>query len=431
MNEVTFIFLLISFLVIILYELRVKSASIVLWGGLFIFFAVPHGVDVIFQLGGFPDKVYLTATLFALSFNVIYFSTRIILYDIKIYNPKWLHTPSNRKIVNHYISTLFSLLIIASIFLLVHIHITFGTFTGFTWIDLFNNRNTFYYIASSYLFSLSAPLLFIAIVRQKYNIAIITLLLFVMVLILSRVRANAISIFLPLIVFYLYAQKSYAKTLIRLFAASIFGAFFILLILFIGGLRVFGDYSAVFNFLDVWKVTLELISSPHGEFGLRNAYYYFIANDNNFEGFEQGLGYIRLLLMPVPSSLAFGLKPLDFASYMAVAYDPLNSELGVNSMHPTLYGDLFANFYFIGIFFGVFWAFIIKVLDSLFVFHRDNIFASAIFVSVVYALTLVARGAIYNGLYNVFFLLAINWLLWIIISRITKFSCRYVNSSKR
>ena len=411
MSEITLAGLFLSFFAIILYELRVRSASIVLWGGLFIFFAIPHGIDILHKSKNYIEATYLTATIFALSFNIIYLFSRILLKDVKIPTLRWLTISSRSHIASRYTLILFVSLAASVVLLLMHIHTTFGTFSDFTWIDLFDNRQSFYYIISSYLLTFSAPLVYVAIIERKYRLTLIALMLLVVVLILSRVRANAIAMFIPLIVLYLYSGRTYTKTLKRLTVTSIFGLFFITLVLGFGAIRVFGDYSQTIGLKDVIQTTVDLISSPHSEFGLRNAFYHFIENDNEYEGFISGLGYIRLALMPIPSSLSFDLKPIDFASYMAIAYAPEFSILGVNSMHPTLYGDLFGNFYYFGVFSGIFWAALIKILDSLYLHQNRNVFAASIFVSVVYSLTLVARGAIYNGLFNVYFTFAVSWII--------------------
>ncbi len=421
MNEFALIGMFLSFLIIVLYELYVRSASIVLWAGLFVLFAIPHAFDVILHVSNFRQDTYFFATIFVLVFNVVYISSRIVLHPITLHRPKWLDVSSSNKTARNYINLLFISLIISTALFLVHIYISFGSFTQFTWIDLFDNRQTVYYAISSYLLSLSAPLAYIATIRRQYRLALTALGLLVITLVLSRVRANAIAIFVPLIVWYLYSGQSFGKTMRRLIYASLFGITFIATVLGFGALRVFGDYSESINFLDLLQVTFDLISSPHSEFGLRNAFYYFVENDNNFEGFGYGLGYVRLLLMPIPYSLSFDLKPIDFASYMSVAYDPENSMLGVNSMHPTLYGDLFANFYYFAPLVAPLWAALIKLLDSLWLRQKENIFAASIFVSIAYALTLVARGALYNGLYNVFFLFAVNWMLSLIFARTSKF----------
>jgi hypothetical protein len=423
MNEATLACLYISFFVIILYELHARSASIVLWGGLFIFFAIPHGIDVLHESKNYIESTYLIATIFALSFNAIYLLSRILLKNIKIRTPKWLIISSGPHIASRYTSILFFSLAASVVLLLMHIHTTFGSFTNFTWIDLFDNRQSFYYIASSYLLTFSAPLVYVSIIHKKYRLTLIAMMLLVVVLILSRVRANAIAMFIPLIVFYLYSGGTYTKILKRLAVTSIFSLLFITIVLGFGAIRIFGDYSQAIGLKEIIQTTIDLISSPHSEFGLRNAFYHFIENDNNFEGFNSGLGYIRLFLMPIPSSLLFELKPIDFASYMAIAYAPDYSILGVNSMHPTLYGDLFGNFYYFGVFLGIFWAVIVKMLDLLYLHQHRNVFAASIFVSVVYSLTLVARGAIYNGLFNVYFIIAINWIvsfIMIIKFRFTK-----------
>lgn len=409
-----------SFLVIIFFELRSKSAGIVLWAGLFVFYAIPHGVDVIRSSSNFNETTYLIASLFAFIFNVVYFCSSIIFNNIKVATPNWLLVSSGPKVKRYYTKILFFLLLTSVALFSIHVYITFGSFVNFTWIDLFNNRQSYLYLISSYLLTISSPLVYVALIQNKYRLFIFALLLSLFVLIISRVRSNAIAMMIPLIVYYLYYGGTFGKTLRRLFVTSFFGIFFIMVVLGFGAVRVFGDYSHSISFTDFFQTTFELVNSPHSEFGLRNAFYYFIENDNNFQGFNLGLGYIRLLLMPIPSVFSFDLKPIDFASYMSIAYAPDFSVLGVNSMHPTLYGDLFANFYYFGAFLGIFWAALVKVFNSLCLHQNRNIFAASIFVSVVYSFTLVARGAIYNGLFFVYFLLVVNWFFSLVLSRVVR-----------
>ena len=63
--------------------------------------------------------------------------------------------------------------------------------------------------------------------------------------------------------------------------------------------------------LSMKRQSISPIFSPI-EIALLRAFYYFIENNNNFDKFGEGLGYIRLALIFIPSMIA-PFKPRDFA----------------------------------------------------------------------------------------------------------------------
>ena len=85
-----------------------------------------------------------------------------------------------------------------------------------------------------------------------------------------------------------------------------------------------------------------------------------LAKNNNFPNFNQGHTYLRVLLFFIPESFSMGIKPPDFAVSMGSAYIN-NFSNTIYSMHPTFYGDLFANFsYFRSVFCSSYRSYIFK-----------------------------------------------------------------------
>jgi len=155
------------------------------------------------------------------------------------------------------------------------------------------------------------------------------------------------------------------------------------------------DFLASYDFSMFNRRVIEMILEGQGEIGLRNAFYYFMANDNRFPGFGEGHTYIRLLMILIPTRFSLGLKPPDFAITMGSAYSGDYSNQ-TYSMHPTLYGDCYANFAWAGILLGLFWAFFVTVADV--VRHRRSVCCTeALTVLSGCVFVIIGRGSVYNG----------------------------------
>jgi hypothetical protein len=133
--------------------------------------------------------------------------------------------------------------------------------------------------------------------------------------------------------------------------------------------------------------------TSNGELSLKDVFYYFIYNNNQFPNFEQGHTYIRMLLVLFPTSLTLGIKPPDFAQSMGYAVDP-----GIlkYSTHPTLFGDCFANLGFAGVFLGIFWAIFFSLTDYM-VNRQDQILKLSLFSLCSVVFIILARGSVYNS----------------------------------
>ena len=400
-----------SFYLIYLSYLK-RSVGIILWTGLTVFYALPQFVEILADNLSYPLWVYTEATIFSLFFAFFYLASFVLIPRFKVLSPKFLRLELRYKQENILILVMFFCLCLSIACLLIGVYSVFGSLSSFSWVDVFEIRSSPFLIASSYLWLVSSPIFFFAVVRKRFLLALVAFSLILVAIFVFRVRAFLLPLFVPLILYYLIFDSSQKRiSLIRLFGIMFFSSFLLFAILGIAALRVVGSYDSLTDFQQVFVIILDLFSSPSSEFGLRNAFYLFIEKHNNFEGFGQGLGYLRLFLLPIPSSLSLGIKPFDFASYMALAYDPSSSVLGVNSMHPTIYGDSFANFGFFGFISSVFWAFIVRLFDHIISSPARNIYSASLFVIICSGLVLVTRGAVYNGIVNVYIVFIGCWLV--------------------
>lgn len=193
---------------------------------------------------------------------------------------------------------------------------------------------------------------------------------------------------------------------------------------------LFRFYGSINNFIEnadfalLAEDAMDTISEGGGDLSVRDAFYMFILNDNNFVGFNSMGTYIRLLLFPLPTQWSLGLKPVDFAETMGWAYDP--SQGRGYSMHPTLYGDCFANAYYFGIFLSIFWAIIIYLIDK-FVDSRENHEKLCAIVMVGCAFVMVGRGSAYNPIVSLIY----EFILLILVHRLTIFIVNRRKKTKR
>lgn len=199
----------------------------------------------------------------------------------------------------------------------------------------------------------------------------------------------------------------------------------VLVILVVYGLRAFRYYGTLQNFFETFRIEdfLEQIAvflrTDNGELGLRQWFYYFIENDNNFDSFGQGNTYWRMLMVFLPTQFSFGFKPDDFAQAMGAA---VGLAAG-GSMHPTLFGDCFANFGWIGFLMGGFWAFYASVTDDILLHLKQSTLVLSSYVLLASSFVIIGRGAVYNGFFPVAWGIAILALCDVLLHR----NCRMGN----
>jgi len=401
-------FMLIATNVIIIFlEYKRRSVSILLWGVLFVLFTVPHLVHYHFRL--YPNYIMDEAGLIAVMFNLTYIISRatlnrekqIVTFDLGALREE----PKTR--IN-----LYYLLFIGSFIIYVYEIVSEGySLLYYTWSDAAYGRSfSFFESVARFLLQGLAGVGFIAYARkEKANFGLLSIV-YIAYVAISRSRYNVIPFLLPFLLSHAFAGR--IKQRLRAFAG---GILIIFIVFALQQVRYMGSFSDLVttqvSITEIVGNTLGFIREGKGEFGLSKAYYFFVENANAFNRFGQGRTYRRLLLWPIPSSW-ISIKPRDFAMDMYEAWTGRATQVG--TMHPTLYGDVYANFGVMGFLGGVFYALLISFFDRLLVNAKTES-KKILYISISGTMyVLLARGAVYNSIVNAFWsMILVNILLFI------------------
>lgn len=419
---------LFSILWIVFYEYKRKYISLFLWATLLILFGIPHFISSLSQNPEYGNEVMIQASIFVILFNLVYLFMRLILSNLKIpkvrLNMNTIESNNRKKnIDNSFINSRIKnyLFIILTLCILVLIYYSvkyFGGIFNTSWGKFFvlnqelGRMNLLRY--TQFLFFASAGV--VLVFKEDNNFfrywLSVTFILFYAVLTGNRVTILPllVAVILPIIV-----NNTKRISFRMIIVLSFLGFSSIYLVYFLRLLRIYGGFYVLFNTFGVSNMNsmvLDMILNGDGELGLRNAFYYFIAHDNQFPNFNKGHSYLRLLFIAIPTSLSGGLKPPDFGISMGSAW--INNLQNINfSMHPTLYGDVYANFWWFGIFWGVFWASFSSAIDRVSNIKNKTI-KNLLYVNFGTMFIIVGRGSVYNGIYTAFISVAVLIILFVI-----------------
>lgn len=423
MNKLTIILGILQLIligIICIYELKNKSTSIFLWAVLILMFGIMHFFTSISSDIEYSNEILNKASLFVIIFCITYLTTRILISRKSSSNVIVLEeTVQVNRVEKKFFIILYFLLIFVVIYQIFVLATGAGGLSNTSWGNMRKTTtNTGYFSYSQMfttLFFTASSCIMVAFMLKDKKKVIISISLILLEVIISRNRIEVLPIFSALILFYISRIK---KIQIKHFL--VFSIIAIVAIYSVYALRVFRHYGTLQTFIETFEFTefndtVSLyLKTDNGELGLRRHFYYFINKNNNFKDFGQGNTYIRMLLVAVPTKWSFGIKPSDFAISMGYAIDPTVEGY---SVHPTLFGDCYANFGMAGMFMGIFWAIYATILDYILNKQKRIIkYASILVCSISYII--IARGSVYNGFVWQFFGLIILQVIFI-ISRIT------------
>jgi hypothetical protein len=417
------ILLIITFILILLLEYRLRSLALIMWGGLFVLFLIPHSLEMFLNANVFPLDVMNKASFFVISFNFVYFIIRLSLSKFascrKVWKQVFYENMFDEKIKdkltnfreNIYIKVLILNMFLA-LFILIWIIINnYDSIFATSWVSLFNIKTKMMTVFN-YIFIFSSSAVFVSYIRKNKINFRISLLLALFITIIIRSRAMMAPLILPIIVLLVFNPKFK----IRIKYIFLLGISVFVIIYSVYALQMIRYYGTLSNFFTTFSVNefnhrvMERILQGQGELGLRYGFYYFIEHNNSFENFGTGKGYIRLLMLAIPSVLSGDLKPRDFAMDMYNAMFPDYANIG-GTFHPTLYGECYANLGWLGILLAIFWAVFATLLDVI-IKRNVNITRLSIIISSTYMYALIARGAVYNSVSNFFIDTILYIILW-------------------
>lgn len=403
-------------LIICLYELEKKSVSVFLWAVLILMFGIMHFFTTINGDYEYSEKVINKASIFVIVFCVSYLFCRKVInkflteQTIKI-NTKYEY----KKADNRFLNFLVIMLIIIVIIQLLNLTISAGGIKNTSWGNMRKATANSEYLSYSQVFTTifftTSSCIILSLIRGDKRKFIIVVLVNIVEVVISRNRIEILPIFCSIIIYYILKMKKITLKQIT---------FFVILAIFaiysVYALRVYRHYGTLqtfvkeFNFVEFNEKVNLYLKTDNGELGLRRHFYYFINSNNDFNDFGKGHTYIRMLMVGIPTQWSFGIKPSDFAISMGSAIDP--TIVGY-SIHPTLFGDVYANFGDFGVLMGFFWALYTSIIDRILQKQKQSIKITSILICSV-AYVIIGRGSVYNGFVWQFYGLIIIQVLSII-----------------
>lgn len=211
--------------------------------------------------------------------------------------------------------------------------------------------------------------------------------------VLGGSRQPIIAAILPFLFYYCIGKNKLNKKLIIIFFLGSFLANF-----FFDGLIYLRNLESFDARIEALSNPIELIfniSNRDGsELNVRYAFYYFLGyadTDNGYFGFSY---LLRTLLFFLPSSLdIFQIKPEDFEYKMF--YDYMNGKNG--TMHPTIFGSIYADSGWNSIPWVIFLGFILYFLPIYIQRFKGAVYFCIWSTCVFYSL-MIARGSIYASI---------------------------------
>jgi len=422
MTDIYIILTLIALSSALYVEMRNRSLSIFLWAGIIVFFGFSHSL----QMGSsvISNAVLNEASQFVCLFCVTYIMIRIVLKllikdNLAIKRDEDLTDVKIQRFTDFmYYSFLFSTLIYV-----VWVVLYAGSIGGISKQLIYSFRtSSFWVLLLNYLWQATVPVsLFYLIINNKKRFSICVFCIVAKSLI-SFTRTYLIELFVAITLYKLFQNKKINFNKILGGGIIAFSAIY--------GMYILRAFRYYYSFSDLGIVSwgelnqkaINFIETQSGDIFLSKFFYGLLQYENWVDGIVPGASYIRLLMLPIPSSVSFGLKPTDICitlgSFFGTNFN-LNSVVSY-TVTPTLFGDLYANFLWYGcIIGGLIWAFIVSLLDhiALKMNYTKRIFVIMLISS---AYINIARGSVYNPFCNILYGIAIQFLLYEISIRCLK-----------
>ncbi len=395
-------FILIS--MIFIKEVKWKSPGMFLWATLFLMFGSMHLFDIIIGASKYKENSLINASLFVIIFCFFYFITRFFLrqkFPVRI-DKTFLNISLMIRQNEKHTAILFFLLILTTFMITGYIITQLGGILNTSWGDsreVLLHRN---YLSGEQIWMILyyalGGLLCCSIIKKSVIGSLISFCCMGFVELVTRNRVLILPLLVSIIAFFAFKMKKIRLSTILIAAV---GAVIVIYVVYaIRAFRWLGDLNSAIQEFDVQALNAQIKTffvTSDGELGLRNWMYYFIEKDNQFENFGRGHTYIRMLLIYVPTKFSAGLKPPDFALTMGTAVGMLEG----GSMHPTLFGDCFANLGYAGVLLGVLWALVIHINDVIIDKMKCYQIKVLAFVLLSTSYVIIGRGAVYSGFFAI------------------------------
>lgn len=409
---------------VLIFEYRKKSLSTFLWAIIFLIFAVAHLKTCLLKSADYSNDILNEASIYAICFTVLYLAVRYAVSK----NSKEvliLETEEDSENVTFYkrhekkiYLTLYLILIFSILIRTVLVIVYAGGVLNITWetVRLAAEAGGIMNFLRIFLilYFVGSTSLIIAVKERNRRDVIIISLLMIFETVFSRNRIEILPLLCTFLIFFIDKnRKLNLKTVVLGVVLALITIYLVYALRAIRSYVTLGAFFENFSVSGFNEVILTHLKTEDGEMGLKKHLYYFIANDNNFTNFNKGHTYLRMLLVLIPTKLSFGLKPSDFAISMGHAVNP--EPVGY-SVHPTFFGDTYANFGFYGfIIMALFWALFVTVLDKIILKYKSPYLKMSSILVVSFTYVIIGRGSVYNGYFWMVFSLLLLYVIYYVM----------------
>lgn len=412
--------LLFLVLTILRFEYRSQNPAIFLWVAIIAVYVVPSLFDPFnnstqILTGPFLDLtqnwLLIRAHLFAVLFCAVYLAVRLAMRGVSGDAPSAQLSPADLpaalirdKSVSFFL--LAGVLVLGLALLLEVLAIV----PRAGWSGLLSGSFSSYRLESDatlkilgyYLIYAMGGLLFIAWFSGRKSLATLIATIVFTVFIFGRTRQLLFPAIMPFALYFIYRAKGFRGW--SFLISGVVAAY-----VFILALQIFRYQGSILSGVDAlsggefYLSIFQALQEERGEAVIRLIYYYFMADGVQIPEFMTGLTYYRVALLPIPSALLGDLKPIDYDMILYQFYYGSGLDIGA-TIHPLIFGNAYANFGWLGIFLGGFWALLFGILNayrkSRTLLHQVMIMSIVGFLSVM-----ISRGSIYNSLTIIFWTL--------------------------
>ncbi len=403
MTDFSILLTFVVLCIVSIKELYNRSLSIFLWASLLVFFGFSH----LLQIGqyNFSKAVLFETSEFVCIFCFFYLIVRSILGVALINNLKFTNKSKyfNGKNVEKCINILYKLFLLSTFAYCISVVLYAGGIAGISKRIIYMYRaNNFWLIFLNILWHATVPVTLYYLIEKRNKNVYICICCIILKSVISMTRTYLLELFVAVAMYFLFTNKRI--NLKKVLGSGFVGIVGIYSMYLLRGFRYYYNFSdiGVISWNDLNQKAFEFINTQSGDIFLSGFFYRLMQYGGWVEGVIPGASYLRLLMLPIPSSLSFGLKPEDICITLGSFFGQSVNNIVAYTVTPTLFGDVYANFLWFGcIIGGIIWAVIVSALDMV-VFKQTNIKKILYAMLIASAYVNIGRGSVYNPFFNIF-----------------------------
>lgn len=383
--------------ILVCAEYRKKSPLIIFYCSVMMVFYLPVTMQYAMN-PKYPDYVYLVANVFASGYLIIFCLSigfiRSYLGTSRVWdNITYFHIQRStssivdRSIREQRIPIALACLSIAGFVIGLKLY-SLDAIINLDWWELVQSDSPLP-LVSTYIAYASAGILPLAIALRKIGVQqafpfILSLLWILFAVFVLQTRSYLLIFLMPAMIYLLTSDGKKTKSV-----SIIILVFSVILFIVARAVRHSGGLEA-FLAGDMWFLFEG--ATDGAEQDLFDAFLHFISINNYFPGFEENATLRRILFFWYPP-----IKPPEFSYTMHDAYFGYMKNDGL-SMHPTVFGDAYANAGLWGMaIYSILLALIVGAIENLVKTTKSPVVMFTAYGTLSVTLLVFARGAVYNA----------------------------------